>query len=144
MFRIVLVIVLVAIGLWLALDALITTDAERVEAEIERLLEVAERGGDDAAAEILDAFAEDYRGSGFYSRERIRDYVRRYVEGERPEELWTGNYEAIPAGDGTIFVPLLRIHVKTKNFEGDAIVRVTFAKREDRFRIVSVDPWSAR
>jgi len=138
--RIVVAGILFAIGVWLAIDALITTDSERVEAEIERLLEVARRGGDDAADEILDAFAEDYHGAGLYSPERIRDYARRYVAGERPEELWLGNFKAFPKEDGTILVPILRIHVKTRNFEGDAIVKVTFAERDERFRIVNVEP----
>jgi len=140
--KIVVVGLLCAIGVWLLVDALITTDAERVEAEVERLLDVARKGGDAAAIEIRAAIADDYRGSGYYSRERIEEYIRRYVAGEVPEELWTGDYVAVPKGD-EIVIPILRLHVRTKRIEGDTILRVTFAKRGDRFRIVSVDSWSS-
>lgn len=138
--RIVLVALLVAVGIWFAIDALIKTDAERVEDEVARLLDVARGGGDDAAAEILGALADDYRGAGAFSRERIDGYVRRYVAGERAEEITTGGYMAVPKGD-EILVPILRVHVRTKRFEGDTVVSVWFAKRDGRFRIVNVDHW---
>jgi hypothetical protein len=138
--KIVLVALLVVVGLWLAIHALITTDADRVEAEIERLVDVARKGGDAAAAEILAALADDYRGSGMYARERIERYLDAYVAQGPPEEVWTGDVFPIPVGDG-ILVPLVRVHVRTKRGEGDALLRVTFAKRGDRFRILNVEPW---
>lgn len=141
MWRIVVVAILAAIGIWLAIDALITTDAERVEAEVARLVELAREGGDDAAKEILGAIADDYRGDGLFARARIEDYVRRLVAEGQAEEIWTGRYDAIPKGDGTILVPLLRIHVRTKDAEGDAILKVTFAERDGRFRVVNVEHW---
>jgi hypothetical protein len=137
--RIVVVVILSAIAVWLAIDALITTDAERVEMEVERLLELARQGGEDAAREILDAVAEDYRGA--YSRESIGRYLRMCLVDDRPEEITTGSPAYIPKG-GEVLIPLLRVDVRTKKgFQATAILRVTFAKRNGRFRIVSVENW---
>ncbi len=138
--RIALVGSLVAIAIWFAIDALVTTDAERVEDEVERLVGLARQGGEDAAREILAALAEDYRGDGFFARERIADHVRRHVLEERAEEITTGKYVAVPAGD-TILVPLLRLDVRTSRFEGTVLLRVTFAERDGRFRVVNVEQW---
>ncbi|MFI5403550.1 MAG: hypothetical protein ACHQ1G_11485 [Planctomycetota bacterium] len=140
MWRIAVAGVLLAVGIWFAIDAIITTDAERVEAEVERLVALGRQGGEAAASGILDALADDYRGSGVYSRESIEGYARRALLAEPPEELWTGDYTALPKGD-EILVPLLRVHVRAKGFEADAIVRVWFAKRDGRFRIVNVEHW---
>lgn len=131
---------LLAIGVWLAIDALITTDAERVEAEVERLLDLARQGGEDAAAGILDAVADDYRGA--YSKETIERYLRMCLVDDRPEEVTTGSPAYIPKG-GEVLIPLLRVDVRTKRFEGTALLRVTFAKRDGRFKIVSVQNWQA-
>lgn len=140
MWRIALVASLLAIGVYFAIDALIVTDAERVEEEVARLVEVARRGGDEAIGEILAAFADDYRGGGYYSRERIEGYVRTYLA-TPPEELTTGKIVALPKGDEVI-LPLLTIHARAR---GMAIpprpLRVTFAKRDGRFRIVNVEDW---
>lgn len=140
MWRIVVVAVLAAIGIWLGIDALITTDAERVEAEVARLVELAREGGDDAAKEILAALADDYRGDGPFARERIEAYVRTCLVEARPEEIWTGDFITVPKGD-EIVIPLLRIHVRTKALEGDTLLKVTFAERNGRFRVVNAERW---
>lgn len=140
MWRTALVALLLAIGIWLAIDAAVKTDAERVEDEVARLVDVARQGGEDAAREILAALADDYRGSGSYSRERIEGYLKLYIAEGRPEEITTGGYKALPKGDG-ILVPLLRIDVRTKRYQGTAFLRVTFAERDGRFRIVNVENW---
>ena len=140
MWRTAVAAVLLLVGVWLAIDALIVTDLERVEAEVERLVELARHGGADAAQEILAALADDYRGDGFYARERIADYVRRFVAEDRAEEISTGGYVAVPKGDEVI-VPILRVDVRTKRTEATAVLRVTFAKRDGRFRIVNVEQW---
>ncbi len=140
MWRTALVALLLAIGIWLAIDALVTTDAERVEDEVARLLDLAREGGDHAAGEILAALADDYRGDGFFARARIEEYVRRHVIEERAEEIATGDYAALPIG-GEIVVPILSIHVRTKRFEANPILRVAFAERGGRFRIVNVEQW---
>jgi hypothetical protein len=131
---------LLAIGLWLAIDALITTDAERVEMEVERLLGLARQGGEDAVAGILDAIADDYRG--VYSRETIERYLRMCLVDDRPEEITTGSPVYVPKG-GEILIPLLRVDVRTERFQGTAILRVAVARRGDRFRIVSAENWRA-
>jgi hypothetical protein len=136
--RIAVVGVLSAIAVWLAIDALITTDAERVEMEIERLLGLARMGGEDAAAQILDAIAEDYRGA--YSRDAIGRYLRQFLVEDRPEEITLGTPMPVPKG-GEILVPLLRVDVRTRHAAVSTVLRVTFARRGDRFRIVSVENW---
>jgi hypothetical protein len=138
--RIALVALLLSTGIWLAIDALVQTDAERVEDEVARLVDLAREGGEGAAREILAALADDYRGSGSFSRERIEGYVRQYVLEGRPEEIATGGYIAVPKGD-EILVPLLRIDVRTKRYQGSALLRVTFAERDGRFRVVNVEQW---
>jgi hypothetical protein len=136
--RIALVGSLLAIGLWFAIDALITTDLERVEAEVERLLEVARKGGPEAADEILAAFAEDYRGSGFYARENVERHARRFLAAGRPEEISIGWPKAVPKGE-EIQVPILRVDVRTKRDQGTTFVRLTFARRDGRFKIVNAE-----
>jgi hypothetical protein len=139
-FRLVVVVILSAIAVWLAIDALITTDAERVEMEVERLLELARQGGEDAARGILDAIADDYQGA--FSRETVERYLRMCLVDDRPEEITTGSPAYIPKGGDVVLIPLLRVDVRTKKgLQGTAILRVTFAKRGDRFRIVSVENW---
>lgn len=138
MWRTVLVGLLLAIGAWLAIDALVVTDLERVEAEVERLIDHGRQGGEEAGNGILAALADDYRGAGMYSRENLEGYVRRFVVLDRAERIETGGYEAVPAGDGEIVVPILRITAH-KRGEHTALLRVTFAERGDRFRIVNVE-----
>jgi hypothetical protein len=135
-----LVALLLAVGLYVAIDALIETDAERVEAEVERLVEVARKGGDEAIAGILDAIADDYRGSGLYERERVVGYVRHYLA-EPPEELTTGKVVALDKGD-EILIPLLTIHARTRRLGGSKPLRVTFAERDGRFKLVNVEDFS--
>jgi len=136
--RIAIVVVLAAVAIWLAVDWLVTTDAERVEKEFDRLLTLARQGGDEGYAGILDALAEDYHGT--YSRETIERYLRLALVDDKPEEITTGSPAFVAKGD-QIVIPLLRIDVRAKRYQGTGILRVTFAKRGDRFRIVSVDPW---
>ena len=141
MWRIALVALLLAIGIWLAIDALVKTDAERVEDEVARLVDLAREGGEGAAGGILAALADDYRGSGGFSRARIEGYVRQYLVEDRPEEITTGKPIAVPKGD-EILIPILRIDARTKRSAGSAVLRLTFAERDGRFRIVNVENWS--
>lgn len=136
--RIAAIVIASAGALWFAVDWLVTTDAERVEMEFERLLALARKGGDEAYAGIIDALAEDYHG--LYSRDTIERYLRLAIVDDKPEEIATGSPAFVPKGE-QIVIPLLRIDVRTKRYQGTGILRVTFAKRGDRFKIVSVDPW---
>lgn len=138
MWRIALVGSLLVIGVWLAIDALITTDLERVEQEVLRLVEVARKGGEEAADEFLAAFADDYRGSGLYARDNVARYVHRFLVDDRPEEISIGKPIAVPKGE-EIMIPLLRVDARTRRDQGTAFVRLTFAKRDGRFRIVNAE-----
>ena len=137
MWRIAVVIVLVAIGIYVAVNAIITTEPERVEAEVERLLEVARRGGDEAVEEILLAFADDYRGEGTFSMTRIESGLRQWVAKGRITKLTTGNYQALWIGE-EIIVPILSIQATTRHGAFNPILRVTFAPRDGEWRIVNV------
>jgi hypothetical protein len=134
--RVVAVVVLSALAIWFVVDALTVSDAERVEMEMERLLDLARQGGEDAVAGIMDAIAEDYRG--VYSRETIERYLRMGLADGPPEEVTTGSPAFLPK-DGEIVIPILRVDVRTKGYQGRAVLKVSFAKRGDRFRVVSVD-----
>ncbi|HEX5137435.1 MAG TPA: hypothetical protein VFY93_10705 [Planctomycetota bacterium] len=138
--RIAILVVLAAVAVWLAVDWLVTTDAERVEMEVEHLLEVARHGGEDAVQEILGALADDYRGA--YSKDMIERYLRMALVADKPEEITTGSPDFVPKGD-EILIPLLRVDVRTKSLQGTALLRITFAKRGDRFRIVNVEHWQS-
>lgn len=138
MWRIALVAGLVAIALWFAIGALITTDAERVEAEVERLVEVARQGGEAAASELLAAFADDYRGSGFYARENVGRYLQRFLVEDRPEEISIGSFLVVPKGE-EFMIPLMRVDARSRRDQGTTFVRLTFAKRDGRFKIVSAE-----
>jgi hypothetical protein len=131
---------LLAIGIYFAIDAVIVTDRERVEEEVARLVDLAREGGPEAAEEILAALAGDYRGEGPFARERIEGHVRRQVGERRIERLLTGSYQAVPMGDDLV-VPILRLQAKTRDFEANPVLRVTFAERDGRFRIVNVEQW---
>jgi hypothetical protein len=131
---------LLALGIYFAIDAVIVTDAERVEEEVARLIDLARKGGPEAAEEILAALADDYRGEGPFARERVAGHVRRQVGEGRIEQLLTGSYEAVPLG-GEYVVPILSLRAKTRDFEVNPILRVTFAERDGRFRIVNVAQW---
>lgn len=138
MWRIAVVGLLIAIGLWLAIDALVVTDMERVEAEVERLVEVARKGGEEAAAEILGAFADDYRGSGFYARENVERYVRQFLVNDRLEEITVNKFGIVPKGD-EIMIPFLKVDARSARDQGSAYVRLFFAKRDGVFKIVSAE-----
>jgi len=138
--RIAIIVILSAVALWIAVDALVTTDAERVEMEFDRLLALARKGGDEAYAEILDALADDYHGA--YTRQTIERYLRMALVDAKPEEITTGS-PAFVEKDGDILIPLLRIEARIKGEAYGTIVSVTFAKRGDRFKIVSVGPWQS-
>jgi hypothetical protein len=131
---------LLVVGIWFLVDALIVTDAERVEDEVARLVDLARTGGPEAAEEILAALADDYRGDGPFSRERIEGSVRRYVAEERLDQLLTGGYTAVPMGDEVV-VPILSLRARLKGAEARVVLRVHFAERDGRFRITDVQQW---
>jgi hypothetical protein len=119
-------------------NLLVTTDLERVEAEVERALQHAREGGDEAAEAVLEILADDYDGE--YPRRSIETYVRRYVGEKRVRELTTGDYKAIWKGE-EIVIPILRLDVETDRGPARAILRVTFAPRDGTWKVVNVGRW---
>jgi len=102
---------------------------------------VARAGGEGAADEILAALADDYRGEGPFARENVERYVRGYLAGGPPEELLSGDYEALWIGD-EIVVPILSLRAKRKGVMTQLpILRVHFAERDGRFRVTYVSQW---
>jgi hypothetical protein len=135
------VIIVVSIAAYVAINALVTTEPERVEAEVERLLGLAREGGEGAVEGILGALAEDYRGSGSFDRARIEFYLKDYLGKGRIKSISTGDYKALWV-DEEIVVPILRIIASTDRGETSVILRVTFGKRDGTWKIVDVSQWS--
>jgi len=132
--------VALAIGAYLLINWFVTTDRERVEAEVGRLVALARQGGEDAAAEILDALAEDYRGRRPFDREDIAAYLRRYVAPRRVRKLSTGDFTTLWKGD-EILVPILRIDAATENAGYTLILTVRFANRDGAWKVVDITRW---
>ena len=138
MWRTLLVGTAIVIAGYVLFNLLVTTDLERVEDNVERALEHAREGGDDAAEAVLNILADDYDGE--VPRRSIESYVRRYVGEKRVRELSTGGYKAIWKGE-EIVIPILRIDVRTDHWLGRAILRVTFAERDGAWKVVNVGRW---
>lgn len=119
-------------------NLLVTTDLERVEAEVERGVRLAEKGGEEAAETILEMLADDYDGE--WPRRSIEHHVRRLVGGQRIRKVETGDYKAVWKGE-EIVIPILRLDVETDSGPIRAILRVTFAPRDDTWKVVNVGRW---
>ena len=87
--------IVVIIGLWWAIGALIKTDLERVEDKMEHLLELARDGGGENADEIIEAFHSEYRGSRPFGQKFLTGRIRDAVGQGLVETLQTGGYKAI-------------------------------------------------
>ncbi len=120
------------------IDLLTVSDREQVEQDVERLLDLAREGGDEAVDEILAALAPDYRGA--LPRESIERYLRRYVGKKQITSLVAGNYKTIWAGD-EIHVPLLRITAKTAGFTQTLLLTVSYARRDGVWKVVDISQW---
>ena len=122
----------------LAINLLFADDLDRVEEEMERLVEVAEEGGEAAVEEILDAFADDYRGSGFFSRESIERRLRvLLVPPERVSDLRHGDFAPVAKGE-EILIPIVSLRGSVEGEERQVLLAVTFGYRDDRWKIVDV------
>jgi len=132
--------VALAIGAYLLVNWFVTTDRERVEAEVERLVSLARRGGEEAASEISDALAEDYRGSRPFSREDIAASLRRYVAPGKLRELSTSDFKTLWDGE-EILVPILRIDAATGSAGYTLILTVRFAERDGAWKVVDITRW---
>jgi len=137
--RTALIALAIALAGYIALDFIFTDDKERVEAKVEHLLQLARDGGDDAVEEILDALADDY--SGEYPKERIAGHLEYYVGRSQIATLTTGDYQPIVKGE-EILIPIFRVDATTKSGGAtQAILRVTFALRDEEWKIVNVGRW---
>ena len=123
-----------------------TSDLDRVESEMERLIELALKGGDEAADEILDAFAEDYRGTGWFSRKSIEGRLRSVlVPPERLSALTHGDLAPIAIGS-EIKIPIVSLRATIGGTEQRVLLAITFAQREGhngeiQWKIVEVTRW---
>jgi hypothetical protein len=59
---------------------------------------------------------------------------------KRVRKLSTGDYKALWKGD-EIVIPILRMDVETDRGSYSAILRVTFALRDDAWKVVNVGRW---
>lgn len=128
-----LLITAIAVACYVLIHLIVTTDRERVEAEVERLLELARSGGEDAADEILAAFADDYRGT--IPLKRIAAFVRDYVGASRIVKLTTGSYKTFWDGD-EIRIPILALYITAKGWEAKTLLTVVCAERDGEWKIV--------
>lgn len=141
MVRNVLAILAVVIAAVVLINLLYTSDRERVEDEMLRLFEVARRGGDDAALEIMDAFAEDYRGTGYFSRTGIERRLRQaIVPVGRLKKLTHGSIDPVVKGQ-EIIVPTVSVQADYGGNMVSAVFAVTWAKRDGGWKIVDVQRW---
>jgi len=117
------------------------SELDEVEAEMERLFEIAERGGEDAADSILAAFADDYRGAGPFSIDRVRRYVRSaLVPAGTTTDLKHGDFQPVKR-DAEIVVPIVRIQGEVRGRTTNVVVSVTWARRDGAWKIVDVSRW---
>ena len=128
-----LLITAIALACYVLIHLLVTTDRERVEAEVERLLELARSGGEEAADEILAAFADDYRGT--IPLKRITAYVRNYVGASKIVKLATGSYKTMWDGD-EIRIPILALYITTEGWETKSVLTVVCAERDGKWKII--------
>ena len=108
---------------------LFPSDRDRVEKELKRLVDVVRKGGPDAADEVLDAFADDYRGT--MALDDIRGRLIAVRNGV--PSLRIGKVKSIWDGD-EIVIPLLRVSAKGY---GTGLVTITWAERDGEWKITS-------
>ena len=139
--RTVIGLVGIALLAFLAVNLLFSDDRDRVEDEMERLIEVAERGGEEAVAEILDALADDYRGSGWFARKSLERRLRAVlIPPGRLTELRHGDFDPVVKGD-EIVIPLVSLRARIEGNSQQVFLAVTFAFRDDVWKIVNVTRW---
>ena len=130
-----LLVAAIAVSCYVLVNVLVTTDRERVENEIERLVELARKGGEDAADELMAAFADDYRGS--IDLEWIRRQVQNYVGRKKLRSVEIGSVKTVWKDD-EILIPLLKVTLGFDGMKGMMLLTVTCAERDGKWKIVRV------
>jgi len=127
-----LVVVVFTIVQWL-----FVSDTDKVEEELKRLIELAEQGGPEAAAEILAVLADDYQGSHPYTRANIEKIVEATVARGGIESITVGDFKVVAKGDG-IVVPIFRV---TAVPHGTVILTLFFGERDGTWKLTNVTRW---
>jgi len=142
--RTLLIVSALALASFLLIQAIVTTDRERVEAEIERLADLARKGGPEAAAGIRAAFADDYRGSDSLSLREIERQLERWVAPAKLRKVTLGSPSPTADESGGIIVPLLRVTVETDGgVLGTLLLTVTWGERDGAWKIVDITRWGS-
>jgi len=140
--------VLVGIALFLAAmvscQILFSDDRDAVEDEMERLFELARAGGEDAVEEILEGFADDYRGSGNFALSRIERALRgAVVPAGSLTKLEHGAFDAIVTGQ-EIEIPIVSVSAESGGRTIRIVLRFVWARRDGTWKIVDVTRWRTR
>jgi hypothetical protein len=140
--------VLIGIGFVLmavvSCQLMFSDDRDAVEDEMERLFDLARTGGEDAVAEILEAFADDYRGTGSFSIERVERTLRRALLPEGTlKKLEHGDFEPIATGE-EIEIPIVSVSADVRGQPVRAVFRFTWGRRDGSWKIVDVTRWRSR
>ena len=135
--RPVLIFLVVLVGVWALWNALITTDLDRVEQDVKRVVALALEGGEASADEILAAFADDYRGTGMFALDDIERRLKRWVVPGKVRSLQTGDFKVLSTGS-EIEVPLLAIYADLDGWDVKMLIRLTYAQRRGDWKIVNI------
>ena len=131
----------IAVAAFVAYQFLHVTELDVVEEEMERLFDVARNGGEDAVDEILDAFADDYRGAGPFRIDSIRRNLRyALVPAGSATGLKRGDFQPV-ARSGEILVPIVSVSGEVKGNPVRVVVSVLWGRREGRWKIVDITRW---
>ncbi|MHC4957188.1 MAG: hypothetical protein ACYTGN_02350 [Planctomycetota bacterium] len=130
-----MVIAAVVAGLAVIVMLLFPSDRKEVEALVHHLKQRAIEGGPDAADEILDTLADDYRGTA--DRGQIERHVRRYVGEAQVVSIDLGDFKTVWKGD-EIVIPLLAVYAEVAGRSPRFLLLVTFARRDDAWKITSI------
>jgi len=140
--RTLLIVSVLALASFLLIQAIVTTDRERVEAEIGRLADLARKGGPEAAAAIRAAFADDYRGTGAFALREIERQLERWVAPAKLRKVTLGDPQPIATDSDGILVPILRVTVESDGgVLGTFILTMTWGERDGTWKIVDITRW---
>jgi len=118
---------------WLLVDFLFRSDAERVEAIVERMAVLAREGGAGAADELRGYVAPD-----LVSDVPLDRLLQRWVVPGAIGKVELGGFQTVPTGDA-IVVPILRVDVTTKDRRVYTGVRaLTFEERDGRWLLARI------